>query len=76
MPAFKGLNAIRQAYDYKVKIIGITIHYVNEDLDGGEIIAQECFKIDNKSFEEVEAEIHNLEHYLYPKVLEELYDRS
>lgn len=75
LPAFKGMNAIEEAYKAKVKIIGITVHYVNSELDGGEIIAQECFKIKNLTLNETEAKIHKLEHKLYPKVLKELFDR-
>ncbi|MDD4000779.1 MAG: phosphoribosylglycinamide formyltransferase [Bacilli bacterium] len=74
LPDFKGLNAISEAYKNNVEKIGITIHYVNEDLDGGEIIAQDSFLIGDKSLEEVEMKIHELEHKLYPKVIKTLFD--
>ncbi|MDD3382218.1 MAG: phosphoribosylglycinamide formyltransferase [Bacilli bacterium] len=74
LPAFKGRHAIEEAYNAKVKIIGITIHYVNKELDSGEIIAQECFKIKKLSLAETEAKIHKIEHKLYPKVLKELFE--
>lgn len=76
LPDFKGLNAINEAYNHNVEKIGITIHYVNEDLDGGKIIAQDSFLVDDMTLEEVEAKIHKLEHILYPKVIKDLFDRS
>ena len=41
LPAFKGLNAQKQALEYGVKISGCTVHFVDESLDGGAIILQE-----------------------------------
>jgi phosphoribosylglycinamide formyltransferase-1 len=40
LPCFRGLNAIKQAWDAGVKITGCTVHWVSPDLDCGEIIAQ------------------------------------
>lgn len=40
LPSFKGLNAIDQALDYGVKITGLTTHYVDKSIDGGDIILQ------------------------------------
>ena len=39
LPAFKGAHAVEDAVAYGVKVYGITIHWVNADLDGGKIIA-------------------------------------
>ena len=41
LPAFKGANPYRQAWERGVKIIGATAHYVTEELDEGPIIAQD-----------------------------------
>nr|MCR5308483.1 phosphoribosylglycinamide formyltransferase [bacterium] len=41
LPSFKGAHGIKDAYDYGVKIMGVTIHYVNKEVDGGKIIAQD-----------------------------------
>lgn len=46
LPAFPGLNAIGQAFQAKVKVTGITIHFVDEGMDTGPIIAQEAVKIE------------------------------
>lgn len=73
LPAFVGKHAIEQAYDYGVKIFGITIHYVDSGMDTGKIIAQDCFAIEgNETVDEVETKIHALEHKLYPQVIQQL----
>ena len=62
-----------KAYNHGVKVFGITIHYVDAGMDTGPIIDQESFKKkEGESVEEVENRIHQLEHQLYPKVLENL----
>lgn len=73
LPAFPGTHAIEKAYEYGVKIFGITIHYVDAGMDTGKIIAQDCFKMkEGESVDEVETRIHQLEHQLYPAVLEKI----
>jgi phosphoribosylglycinamide formyltransferase-1 len=73
LPAFPGTHSIEKAYNHGVKIFGITIHYVDAGMDTGPIIDQESFKKkEGESLDEVETRIHQLEHQLYPKVLEEL----
>lgn len=73
LPAFPGTHAIEKAYDYGVKIFGITIHYVDAGMDTGKIIAQAAFtKNEKESVDEVETRIHQLEHEWYPKVLEQI----
>ena len=47
LPAFKGANPYKQAYDRGVKIIGATAHFVNNSLDEGPIIAQDVINIDH-----------------------------
>lgn len=73
LPKYKGKDAIAQAYNAGDKEIGISIHYVNEELDGGEVIAQSSLKVEeNETLESVTNRIHGLEHELYPKVILEL----
>ena len=69
LPAFKGAHAIRDAFDYGVKVYGVTIHYVDETLDGGKIIAQGAFPYEGDDIEELETRIHKLEHQLYPQTI-------
>jgi phosphoribosylglycinamide formyltransferase-1 len=74
LPLFKGAHAIKESYDSSMKIGGITVHYVNEELDGGQIIAQECFQKSTMSFKEFEEKIHSLEHELLPKTIIDILD--
>jgi len=70
LPLFKGGHAIEESYASAMKVGGISVHYVSEELDGGEIIAQKCFeKKVNMSLESFENCIHKLEHDLLPKVI-------
>jgi len=73
----QNVKAIEESYNSSMKIGGITVHYVNEELDGGEIIAQECFpKKEGMSIEEFEENIHSLEHELLPKTIINLLDNE
>lgn len=73
LPKYKGKDAILQAYNQNEQIIGVTIHYVNEEMDGGEIIASDSIKVEeNESLASVTKRIHQLEHQLYPKIILEL----
>jgi phosphoribosylglycinamide formyltransferase-1 len=45
LPAFKGLNAQKQALDFGVKITGCTVHYVRTEMDSGPIIAQSAVEV-------------------------------
>jgi len=74
LPLFKGAHAIEESYSSGMKVGGISVHYVNEELDAGEIIAQECFKKDKMSLEEFEEKIHALEHKLLPKTIIDILD--
>ena len=71
LPAFPGAHSILDAYEAKVEYSGVTIHYVDEGIDTGEIIHQEKVRIKpNWSFDEFEEKIHELEYKLFPVVLE------
>ena len=73
LPNFPGAHGIKDAYDAKAKETGVTIHYVDEGVDTGEIIHQEKFEIDPSwTLEELEEKVHALEYKMYPMVLEKL----
>ncbi len=73
LPAFPGLNAIERAFRAGVKYTGITIHYVDEGVDTGEIIEQRCIRIrGGETLSSLEKRIHRLEHYYYPRVIKDL----
>lgn len=77
LPSFKGVDAIKQAYDYGVKVTGVSVHYVDKEVDSGKIIAQTPVIIEEgMNLAELEAKIHEAEHKLYPLVIESLlYDK-
>ena len=73
LPSFKGLEAIKQAFEYGVKLTGCTVHYVTGDLDGGPVIEQKTVRIENTdTLESLEAKIHVAEHELLPWVVRHL----
>ena len=70
LPSFKGAHAIRDAFDYGVKLTGVTVHFVDEKMDHGPIILQEPLRVrDRESLESLEEKIHKLEHQAYPQAL-------
>ncbi len=76
LPSFKGAKAIEQAFEYGVKIFGATIHYVDESLDGGKIIAQRAVEYDGDSLEEITAMVHKVEHQLYIETIKKILDKE
>lgn len=70
LPAFPGLDAQRQALEHGVKWSGCTVHFVDESLDGGPIIAQRVVPVhDDDTEESLSARILVQEHLLYPEAL-------
>ena len=66
LPAFPGLDAQRQALEHGVKVSGCTVHFVDETLDGGPIIAQRAVPVlDGDTVETLSARILEQEHKLY-----------
>ncbi len=76
LPAFKGARAIEQALEYGVKLFGVTIHYVSEELDSGGIIDQEAFRYEGSSIEELEQKVHAVEYPLYIRSLKRLVEEK
>lgn len=73
LPSFPGKNAIEQAYEAKVKVTGVTIHFVDSGMDTGPIIAQApIFIEENETIEEVRTKIQRVEHQLYPQVIQKI----
>ncbi len=62
LPAFPGASAYEQAFERGTKIVGVTSHYVTENLDQGPIIFQDSFRVDpNDTLEEMKAKGQKLE---------------
>ena len=72
LPSFKGAHAVEDAVAYGVKVYGITIHWVNADLDGGKIIAQRAFDYDGNDPAEVHRIGQKIEHALYVETIAKL----
>ena len=72
LPAFKGAHAVEDAVAYGVKVYGISIHWVNADLDGGKIIAQRAFEYDGNDPAEVHRIGQKIEHALYVETIAKL----
>lgn len=73
LPSFKGAHAIQDAWDAGVKVTGVTVHLANEEYDKGPIIAQEPVRVrEGMTLDELEAEIHAVEHVLYPRVIRQI----
>ncbi|HRZ14689.1 MAG TPA: phosphoribosylglycinamide formyltransferase [Candidatus Omnitrophota bacterium] len=70
LPAFKGAHAIADAFHYGVKITGVTVHVVDEEVDHGPIILQEAVPIKPAdTLASLEKRIHQVEHRLYPRAV-------
>ena len=62
LPAFPGASAYAQAFERGTKIVGVTSHYVTENLDQGPIIFQDSFKVDpNDTLEKIKSKGQKLE---------------
>jgi phosphoribosylglycinamide formyltransferase-1 len=73
LPAFPGAHAIEDAYAAGVAETGVTVHLVDELLDGGPIVAQERLPVNYDELSEgLHARIHAVEHRLLPAVVEDV----
>lgn len=67
LPSFPGVKAIEQAFDYGVKITGVSTIFVDEGVDTGIIIMQDIVRIENNdSIDTLTEKVHQLEHKLLP----------
>jgi len=70
LPAFPGLDPQRQAWEHGAKVSGATVHFVDEGLDSGPIVAQEAVSVlSSDTAETLAARILEAEHRLYPRTV-------
>jgi phosphoribosylglycinamide formyltransferase-1 len=70
LPAFPGLDAQKQAFDYGVKVSGCTVHFVDADLDHGAIILQKVVPVlDSDDDHSLAARILEQEHIAYSEAV-------
>lgn len=73
LPAFPGANAYEDAFNYGVRLSGITVHLVDEKVDHGPILSQQSFpRLESDTFETFRQRGLSVEHELYPKVLQSI----
>jgi phosphoribosylglycinamide formyltransferase-1 len=74
LPAYPGTHSIARAYEAREKRIGVSVHFVDEGIDTGPIIAQDAIDVsEGESLESVEKRVHELEHSMYPRALAEVF---
>jgi phosphoribosylglycinamide formyltransferase 1 len=70
LPAFPGLDAQRQAFEYGVKVAGATVHLVTTELDAGPIVAQAAVPVlESDTVETLSVRILEVEHRIYPEAI-------
>ena len=75
LPKYKGLNAVQQAMEAGEEYTGCTVHYVNEELDGGEIILQKEVPIlPEDTVESLTKAIQRMEYSLLPAAIEHVFN--
>lgn len=73
LPSFPGKDAVGQALTAGVKVSGVTIHYVDEGIDTGPIIAQEPVSVfSNDTGDSLQKRIQQVEHVLYTRIINEV----
>ncbi len=70
LPAFPGAHAVEDALAYGVKVTGVTVHFVDEKVDHGPIIAQRAVEVhEGDTVDTLHSRIQKVEHVLYPEVV-------
>jgi phosphoribosylglycinamide formyltransferase 1 len=70
LPAFRGIRAIERALDHGVRVMGVTVHFVDEGVDSGPIILQQAFELPySAEVEAIEEKVHAIEHELLPRAV-------
>jgi phosphoribosylglycinamide formyltransferase-1 len=77
LPSFPGQHSIQDALQYRVKLTGCTVHFVDDEIDTGPIIAQESVPIFSAdTIETLGKRIHRAEHSLLPKTVHRWSERG
>jgi len=73
LPAFAGAHAVREALEYGVRVTGSTVHFVDEQVDHGPIIAQAAVEVHPEDTEDsLHERIKTVEHQLFPACIRAL----
>ena len=72
LPKYKGLDTHRKVLENQDDYHGVTVHFVDNTLDGGPILAQTRTPVETQDIKELEEKIHELEHKIYPEVIKDI----
>ena len=73
LPSFPGMHGVLDALAYRVKVTGVTVHFVDEGVDSGPIVLQETVEVlDDDDWDSLEPRIHEVEHRLLPRAVRAL----
>ena len=77
LPSFPGKSSIQDAFDANEKETGVTVHFVDEGVDTGPIIAQEkVIILPEDTLDSLETRIHQVEHRLFPQVIQKVIENK
>ena len=76
LPKYKGLNTHKRVLENNEEYHGVTVHFVDNTLDGGPICAQSSIKVETKDIDELQKAIHELEHKIYPWVINQIANKK
>jgi phosphoribosylglycinamide formyltransferase 1 len=75
LPSFPGTQAVADALDWGVKVTGVTVHFVDEEVDHGPVVFQEAIEVlPDDDWVALEARVHEVEHRLFPAAVKALAD--
>lgn len=73
LPAFPGMRSVADALEWGVKVTGVTVHLVDEEVDHGPIVAQEPVPVlPDDDLDSLLARVHETEHRIFPKAVRAL----
>lgn len=73
LPAFPGMRSVADALEWGVKVTGITVHLVDEEVDHGPIVAQEPVTVlEDDDLDSLLARVHDTEHRTFPMAVRAL----
>ena len=72
LPKYPGLETHKKVIENKDSHHGVTIHYVDKTLDGGPICAQSQIEVKTDNIKDLQNQIHQIEHEMYPLVIKQI----
>ena len=69
LPKYPGLDTHQKVIENNDRLHGVTVHYVDKSLDGGPVCGQSMLEVETTDAEELQNQIHKLEHNLYPHIV-------